>query len=76
MSYFFWGTIFLLGATVIFYLVFLSLVYYWHERKTSFVIVPLLYTFEFFLIGFLVVSLISLVLQYLPDIVTLVRSAS
>ena len=76
MSYFFWGTIILLGATVVFYLIFLSLVYYWHERKTTFVVVPLLYTFEFFLVGFLIISLVSLVLQYLPDIVTLIRSAS
>jgi len=71
---FFWGTIILFIATAIFYIVFFSLVYYWHEKKTTFVIVPLLYTFEFFAIGFFIVSLVSLLMQYLPDILKLTGS--
>ncbi|MEK7541119.1 MAG: hypothetical protein AAB529_02715 [Patescibacteria group bacterium] len=69
MSYFFIGINILFGATLIFYIVFFSLVYYWHETKTSFVIVPLLYTFQFFLTGFLIVSIISILLENLPKII-------
>lgn len=68
MPYFFIGISILFIATLIFYVIFLSLVYYWHETKTTFVVVPLIYTFEFFLIGFLVVSIVSILLEYLPQI--------
>ncbi len=68
MTYFFIGISILFIATLIFYVVFFSLVYYWHEKKTTFVVVPLLYTSEFFLVGFLIVSLISILLEYLPQI--------
>ena len=71
MSYFFIGVNILFGATLIFYIVFFSLVYYWHEKKTTFVVVPLIFTFEFFLIGFLVVSIVSILLEYLPKILIL-----
>jgi len=71
MSYIFWGTIILLIATLIYYIVFLSLVYYWHEKKITYVIVPLLYTFEFFIVAFLIVALICIVLQYLPEMIQL-----
>ncbi len=74
MPYFFWGTIILFIATAIFYIVFVSLVYYWHEKKTTFVVVPPLYTFEFFLTGFLIVCIIFLLIQYLPDILKMVSS--
>ena len=68
MSYFFIGINILFIATLIFYIVFFSLVYYWHEKKTTFVVVPLIFTFEFFLIGFLIVSIISILLEYLPQV--------
>ena len=68
MPYFFIGISILFIVTLIFYVIFLSLVYYWHETKTTFVVVPLIYTFEFFLIGFLVVSIVSILLEYLPQI--------
>ncbi len=71
MSYFLWGTIILFVATVIFYIVFFSLIYYWRETKVSPLVVPLIFTFEFFLTGFLVVSIVSLILQYLPKIIEL-----
>jgi len=72
MSYFFWGTIILFGATLIYYIVFASLVYYWHEKKTTVLIVPLIYTFDFFIIGFLVVSVVCLILQYYPEILKII----
>ncbi len=71
MTYFFWGTVILFVCTIIYYLVFFGLVYYWHETKTTVVIVPLLYTFEFFVIGFLVMSLGVILLQYYPEILNL-----
>ena len=68
MSYFFIGINILFIATLIFYIVFFSLVYYWHEKKTTFVVVPLIFTFEFFLIGFLIVSIVLILIEYLPQI--------
>jgi len=58
-------------ATAIYYIVFFSFVYYWHLKKTSFVVVPVIFTFEFFLIGFLIISIISILLEYLPKILSL-----
>ena len=69
MTYFFIGVNILFVATLIFYIVFLSLVYYWHNTKTTVVVVPLIFTFEFFLIGFLVVSIVSILLEYVPIII-------
>ena len=68
MSYFFIGLYILFGLTALFYIVFFSLIYYWHEKKTTFVVVPLIFTFEFFAIGFLVVCIVSLAIQYLPSV--------
>ncbi|OGZ72255.1 MAG: hypothetical protein A2908_03895 [Candidatus Staskawiczbacteria bacterium RIFCSPLOWO2_01_FULL_38_12b] len=67
----FWANIVLLVATALFYAVLFSLVYYWHEKKATFIVVPLLYTFEFFITGFFLVSFLVILLQYLPDIVKL-----
>lgn len=53
-------------ATAIFYVVFFSLIYYWHLKKTSYVVVPFIFTFEFFIIGFLIVAIITIVVKYLP----------
>ncbi len=53
-------------ATAVYYIVFFSLIYYWHLKKTSFVVVPVIFTFEFFLIGFLIISIASLAVQYIP----------
>ena len=71
---FFWGTIILFIATVFFYIICVSLIYYWHETRATYVVVPLLYTFEFFIIGFFIISIGSIVLQYLPEILTLAGS--
>lgn len=73
MSYFSWLTIALLVATLIFYLIFASFIYYWHEKKTSLLILPLLSTFEFLLTGFLVICLIGLSLQFYPDIINTIK---
>jgi len=70
MPLFLLESIILLIATVIFYIVFFSLSYYWHETKISFIIIPLLYTFQFLLVGFFIIVLLSLV-WYLSDILRL-----
>ncbi len=69
MVYFFWEFIVLAITTVVFYIIFFSLIYYWHEANVTFVIVPLIYAFEFFLLGFVIILLFSLI-RYLPDILT------
>jgi hypothetical protein len=72
MSYFFIGLYILLGLTAIYYVVFFALLYYWHEKKATFVVVPIIFTFYFFSIGFLVISIASLAIQYLPNFLDLV----
>jgi hypothetical protein len=71
VSPFFWGTLILFILTAIFYIVCLSLLYYWHEKDTTYVVVPLMFTFEFFMAGFFVVAIVSLLIQYWPDILRL-----
>lgn len=61
----------LLVATAIFYVVLFSFIYYWHLKKISFVVVPMIFTFEFFAVGFLIVSIITLAVKYLPVIISL-----
>lgn len=49
--------------TVIFYAIFFGFIFFWSEAKRTFLIVPLLYTFEFFLAGFMIVVIISLLID-------------
>ena len=63
--------IILLALTAVYYIVFFSLIYYWHLKKTSFVVVPVIFTFEFFLIGFLIMSIIYIVVKYIPFVIKL-----
>jgi len=72
-SYFFWGTIILLVSTAIYYIIFFSLVYYWRETRANYVVVPLLYTFDFFIAAFLIISFACIFLQYFPEALTLIR---
>ena len=53
-------------ATAIFYIVFFSFIYYWHLKKISYVVVPAIFTFQFFAIGFLVVVILALAINYVP----------
>jgi hypothetical protein len=55
---------------------FLGLIFYWHEKKTTLVVVPLLYTFEFFIAAFLGISAVSLLLQYSPEILDAIKILS
>ena len=60
------GITVLFVMTAIFYIALFSFIFYWHLAKVSFVVVPMVFTFEFFAIGFLVVSIVSIILNYLP----------
>jgi len=61
------GIIVLFVMAAIFYVVLFSFIYYWHLKKLSFVVVPMLFTFEFFIIGFFLVSIVAIILKYLPE---------
>jgi len=63
------GLIVLFIMTAIFYIVLFSFLYYWHEIKISYIVVPVIFTFEFFAIGFFVVVLTSLFLVYIPELI-------
>jgi len=69
---------FALGLTVlfivsaIFYIVLFSFIFYWHLKRISFIVVPAIFAFEFFVMGFFVISIVSIIIQYVPD---LIRSA-
>ncbi len=64
----------LFALTAIYYIIFFSFIFYWHLKKTSFVIVPAIFAFDFFLIGFLVVAIISIIIKYLPDLIKLMNT--
>jgi len=66
MDIFTTGIVVLFVMTAIFYIVTFSFIFYWHLKKVTFVVVPMIFTFEFFISGFLVVSIVSIILNYLP----------
>jgi len=68
MSSFSVGLIVLLAMSAIFYIVLFSFIYYWHLKKISFIVVPAIFTFEFFTIGFFIISIVSIILNYLPEL--------
>ena len=63
------GLIVLSAMTAIFYIVLFSFIFYWHLVKTSFLVVPMIFAFEFFVIGFFIVAIVSIILNYLPILV-------
>ncbi len=69
MDVFFTGIIVLFVMTAIFYIVLFSLIFYWHLKKISFVVVPAFFTFEFLITGFFVVAIVSIIINYLPEII-------
>jgi hypothetical protein len=72
MDVFTTGIITLFICSAIFYIVLFSFIYYWHLKKTSFVVVPVIFAFEFFATCFFIVAIVSIILNYLPE---LIRSA-
>jgi len=69
MDVFTTGLVVLFIGAAIFYIVLFSFIFYWHLVKMSFVVIPLVFTFEFFAIGFLTISIVSIILNYLPGLI-------
>ena len=62
------GLIVLAAATIIVYIVFFAFIYYWHLKAISYLVVPAVFTFEFFATCFFVVVIVSIILKYLPGL--------
>ena len=66
-------------ATAVFYMAALFLIHYWYtvdkttHTRLSWIVLPFIMTFEFFLAGFLMVSLVSIIWRYWPEIITLIQ---
>ena len=73
MDIFTTGLVVLFVMTAIFYIVLFSFIYYWHLKKITFVVVPVFFTFEFFIAGFLIISIISIVVNFLPELLTVTK---
>ena len=56
----------LFAVMFIFYAVFFGLIYYWHTTRATYVVVPLIFTFEFFVVAFFVFAIIMIIIHYLP----------
>jgi len=67
------GLTVLFVMTILFYIVLFSFIYYWHLKNVSYVVVPVIWTFEFFVIGFFVVALVSIILYYVPVLVAVLK---
>jgi hypothetical protein len=69
MDVFTTGIVVLFVMTAIFYIVLFSFIYYWHLKKLSFIVVPAFFTFDFLLVGFFVVAIVAIIINYAPGIV-------
>jgi len=65
------GIITLFASAALFYIVLFSFIYYWHLTKISFIVLPVVFTFEFFGICFFIVCIVSIALNYIPVIIKL-----
>jgi len=63
------GLITLFSFAAVFYIVVFSFIYYWHLKKITYVVIPVIFTFEFFISAFLIVAIVSIILTYLPELV-------
>jgi hypothetical protein len=69
MDVFTTGLIVLFVMTAISYTVLFSFIFYWHLKKISYVVVPMVFAFEFLIMGFFVVSIVSIIFNYLPVLI-------
>lgn len=72
MDIFWVGLMTLFITTAIFYIVLFSFIFYWHLKKITFIVVPAVFTFEFFAIGIFIVAIITIILKYVPVIINTV----
>jgi len=66
MDVFTTGLVVLFVASAVFYIAIFSFMFYWHLRKLTFVVVPIIFTFEFFATGFFIVCIVSIIFNYVP----------
>ena len=66
MDIFLVGIVTLFVAAAIFYIVLFSFIFYWHLKKITFVVIPVIFAFEFFVMGFFAVSIVAIIFNYLP----------
>jgi hypothetical protein len=71
MDVFFTGFITLLIFSAICYVVLFSFIYYWHLNWKSYIIVPVIFTFEIFLKGFIALAIISIIFYYAPYLINI-----
>ena len=69
MDVFTTGLIVLFIVTAIFYIVFFSFIFYWHLTKVTFIVLPVIFAFEFFVMGFFSVSIVAIIINYLPILI-------
>ncbi len=65
LSYFLIGFKVLIIITIIFWAVSFGFIFYWSEVKSTFIFVPLILTFKFFIAGLAVLIVISLLVDLL-----------
>ena len=63
------GLIVLFAMTAVFFIVLFSFIFYWRLVNVSFLVVPVVFSFEFFVMGFCFVAITSIVVQYLPILI-------
>ena len=68
MDPFITGLITLFIMTAVFYIVIFSFIYYWHLKETSYVVLPLVFTFDFFIRAFAIVAIVSIFINNLSAI--------
>lgn len=69
MDVFTTGLVVLFIASAIFFIVLFSFIFYWHLKRVTYFVVPAVFAFEFFVMGFFTVAIVSIILQYLPDLI-------
>ena len=69
MDVFITSLITLFVMTAIFYIVIFSFIYYWHLKKITFIVLPLVFAFEFFVMGFFTISIVTIIIKYLPELI-------
>ena len=72
MDIFLTGFATLLVVSALFYIVFAAFVFYWHLKKASIAVVPMILTFEIFWRSFIWLVVVSLILYYGPIIIKFV----
>ena len=63
------GLITAFALTGVFFTVLFSFIFYWHLVKITYWVVPLIWTFDYFIMCCFVVVIVTLIFKYLPVLV-------